>query len=124
MKTILALCGLILLAGGFWLYRATKTPMIYGDFVNAPKAQVSDLVDHPEKNMGKTLALEGIIQDQCKSMGCFFFFKEGGKTLRIELEQIAMNAPKRRDGKPARVEGQIVKYGDGYQLLASAVEFK
>ncbi len=124
MKTILALCGLILIGGGIWIYRETKMPMMYGTFVGAPKVQVIDLIERPKENMGKTLAVEGIIQDQCKAMGCYFYFKEGNKSLRVELEEIAMNAPKNRDGKPARVEGQIVKHGDGYQLLASAVEFK
>ncbi len=56
-------------------------------------------------------------------MGCFFFFHEGDKQLRVDIEQIAMNAP-RREGRPARIEGQLVPFGDGYQLSAIAVEFK
>jgi hypothetical protein len=56
-------------------------------------------------------------------MGCFFFFLSGKNTLRVELQDIAMNAP-RRNGRPARVEGQMVPHNDGYQFLASAVEFE
>jgi hypothetical protein len=56
-------------------------------------------------------------------MGCYFFIHSGTKTLRVELQEIAMNAPM-REGHPVRVEGQIVRYGDGYQLFASAVEFE
>jgi hypothetical protein len=56
-------------------------------------------------------------------MGCFFFFLSGKNMLRVDLQEIAMNAP-RRNGRPARVEGQIVPYGDGYQFVASAVEFE
>ena len=29
-----------------------------------------------------------------------------------------------REGRLARVEGQMVPYGDGYQFYAGAVEFK
>jgi len=47
----------------------------------------------------------------------------GEKTLRVDLEKIAMNAPM-REGRPARVEGHMVPYGDGYQLFASAIEFR
>ena len=33
-------------------------------------------------------------------------------------------APRKRDGRPALVEGQLMPYGTGYQLVATAVEFK
>ncbi len=36
---------------------------------------------------------------------------------------VAMTAP-RKNGRLARVEGRMEPYGDGYQLFASAVEFK
>jgi hypothetical protein len=124
MKPIFALCGLILLAGGFWIYRSTRTPMTYGKFTGAPAAQVAQLIEQPKANLGKTWTIEGIIQDQCTTMGCYFFFKEGGKSLRVDLQEIAMYAPKQKNGKPARVEGRIVPYGDGYQFWASAVDFK
>lgn len=124
MKTILALCGVIALAGSIAIYRATRPKLIYGQFVGAPKAQLSELIARPKANMGKTWAVKGVINKQCTSMGCFFFFEEGGKELRVDLAEIAMNAPKNRNGKPARAEGQMVPYGDGYQFWASAVEFK
>jgi hypothetical protein len=56
-------------------------------------------------------------------MGCFFFFDTGKHTLRVDLKEIAMNAPE-KEGHRARVEGRLMPYSDGYQLLASAVEFK
>lgn len=46
-----------------------------------------------------------------------------GKQLRVDLEQIAVNAPK-HEGRQARVEGQLVLYGSIFQLLATAVEFR
>lgn len=55
--------------------------------------------------------------------GLLFLFLSGKKMLRVELNQVAMNAPQ-RNGHTARVEGQIVPYGDGYELVASAVEFE
>ncbi len=125
MKKILTLCAVTLVIGGVWIYRATRPAMTYGQFVGAPKGDIVDLIDHPKKNMRKTWALEGIITDQCTAMGCFFFFKAAnGKTLRVDLAEIAMWAPRGRNGKSVRVEGQMVPYGEGYQFWASAVEFK
>ncbi|MBI3549048.1 MAG: hypothetical protein HY078_08420 [Elusimicrobia bacterium] len=124
MKTILALCAVLGIVGSFAAYRTLRTPSVYGRFIGAPRGAVAALTSDPKANLGKTWALEGTITKQCTSMGCFFFFEEGGKELRIDLAEIAMHAPKNRNGKPARVEGQIVPYGDGFQFWASAVEFK
>jgi hypothetical protein len=55
-------------------------------------------------------------------MGCFFFFHSGKQSLRVDLQEVAMTAPM-REGRRARVEGQLVPYGDGFQFYASAVEF-
>lgn len=124
MKIIIGLCLASLLAIGAFIYRSTRPALIYGEFIGAPRAEVSDLVDRPKQYKGKTVAVEGIIQEQCESMGCFFFFHSGEKILRIDLAQIAMYAPRKRNGRPARVEGQIVPFNGGTQLWASAVEFK
>ena len=123
MKTILVLCALTLVVGAALIWRAMRLPSHYGTVTGAPKAEVADLIDRPKEFLHKTVTLEGIVRQQCTTMGCFFFFQSGNNTLRVELQEIAMNAP-RRNGRPARVEGQIVPYGDGYQFVASAVEFE
>jgi hypothetical protein len=124
MKTILTLCGVILVAGSVALYRATRPKLVYGEFLGAPEAKVAELAARPKKHLGKTWAIEGTITKQCTSMGCFFFFLDGEEELRVDLAEIAMHAPKNRNGRRARAEGQMVPYGEGYQFWASAVEFK
>ena len=122
MRKILALCGLILVAGTFLIWRAMQLPAHFGTFTGAPKTSAADLVERPKEFLGKTVLVEGTVRQQSKTMGCFFFFASGKDLLRVELESIAIKAPM-REGHTARVEGQIVPYGDGYQLFASAVEF-
>jgi len=112
-----------LLSGALWVYHLTRMPNQYGTFTGAPKAEVADLIKNPKQFIKKTVALEGVIQEQCEAMGCFFYFHDGDKTLRIDLQDILTTAPQ-KNGHTARVEGQIVKYGDGYQLAATAIEFK
>ena len=123
MKAIFALCAAVLIAGAVWVYRATRMPNSYGSFTGAPTVAVADLIARPKDFLKKTVAAEGVVREQCTSMGCYFFFREGDKTLRVDLQEIAMNAP-RKNGHHVRVEGQMVSYGDGYQLSASAVEFQ
>ena len=123
MRTILVLCGLTLrwAAAAYLECAALAEPIRHVH--RAPQAEVAVLVERPKDFLGKTVSVAGTVQQQCKTMGCFFFLPAGKKTLRVDLEEIAMNAP-RREGHPARVEGQMVPYGDGYQLFASAVEFE
>ena len=123
MKTIFALCAAVLVAAAVLLYRQVRMPNEYGAFSAAPKAAVADLIARPKDYLKKTVAVEGVVREQCTSMGCYFFFHDGDKILRIDLQEIAMNAP-RKNGRNARVEGQLVRYGDGYQLFAIAVEFQ
>ena len=123
MRTIFILCAVVLVGGGVWIYQSTRMPNLYGTFTGAPKAEVKDLIAKPKDFLKKTVAIEGVVREQCESMGCYFYVHEGEKTLRVDLETIAMNAP-RKNGHTARVEGQMVKYGDGYQLSATAIEFK
>jgi hypothetical protein len=123
MKAILALCAAALLAGGTALYRATRMPNEYGAFTGAPHVEAAELIARPKDYLKKTVAVEGTVREQCTAMGCFFFFHAGEKTLRVDLQDIAMNAP-RKNGRKARVEGQMVPYGDGFQLAATAVAFE
>lgn len=123
MRTILVLCALTLVVGAAVIWKTVRLPSHYGTFTGAPTADVADLIDRPKDFLQKTVAIEGAVQEQCTTMGCFFFFLSGKNMLRVDLQEIAMNAPK-RNGHRARVEGQIVPHGDGHQFLASAVEFE
>ncbi len=122
MRTILIFGALILVVGGMLLWRTLRLPSEYGRFTGAAKIEATDLVDNPQQFQRKMLRVEGEVRDQCTSMGCYFFFRSGKKMLRVDLQEITMNAP-RRNGRIARVEGQVVPFGDGYQFVASAVEF-
>ena len=100
MKLIFALCATVFIGGGVLLYRTTRMPNEYGAFSGAPKVEVIDLIERPKAYLRKTVAVEGIVREQCTSMGCFFFFREGEKTLRIDIQEIAMNAPRKNGHDP------------------------
>ena len=123
MKMILAVTGLSLVLGGASLWNAFRTPTTFGAFVEAPTVEVSALLERPKEFLSKTVAIEGRVTEQCKAMGCFFAIPAKQGKLRVDLQDIAMTAP-RHEGGQARVEGQLVPYGDGYQFYATAVEFK
>ena len=123
MKTIIALCAAALIAAGAVWYRYTRLPDKFGTFEGAPAVKVAQLVANPKDYLHKTVSADGVVRKQCEAMGCYFSFVDGERSLRVELDQIAMNAP-RREGHRVRVEGEVVPYGDGYELLANAVEFR
>jgi uncharacterized protein YdeI (BOF family) len=123
MKKILILCAVVLLMATVFIWRAVARPSRFGKFTGAPKAEVAMLIENPKAFLGKTVSIEGTITEQCQAMGCFFNFRAGEKSLRVDLQDVAMTAPI-REGKPARVEGQIVPRAEGFQFFASAVEFR
>ena len=123
MKKIIILCCATLLVASVLIWRAVAKPSRYGQFTGAPRAEITALVERPKDFLGRTISVEGAITEQCKSMGCYFTFRNGQKALRVDLQDIAMTAPM-REGKPALVEGQLMPYGDAYQLFATAVEFR
>lgn len=123
MKKILFLCAIIVVIAAASVWRISARPARFGTFTGAPKADIASIVANPKSYLGRTVALEGVVSEQCKSMGCFFFFKSGSKTLRVDLQEIAMTAPM-REGRMARVEGETVPFDGGYQFFASAVEFE
>lgn len=123
MKIIFILCGLILVLGGIFVWRQWRLPVEYGTFIGAPKTEVIDLIEKPKDYLNKTVAIQGIIKKQCTTMGCYFFFESGNQSLRVDISELAMNAPM-KNGHMAQVEGQIVPYDDGFQFWASAVHFE
>ncbi len=123
MKKIFLFCVLSVAVATAMIWRAVAQPSRFGVFTSAPRAEVAVLIKDPEAFVGKTVQIEGTISEQCKSMGCFFFFRSGKETLRVDLQEIAMKAPM-KEGRAARVEGQIVPYNGAYQFYASAVEFE
>jgi uncharacterized protein YdeI (BOF family) len=123
MRKIFLLCAVTLAIASVFIWRVAATPKVFGSFAGAPKVEIATLIADPKGHMGKLLQIEGTITEQCKSMGCYFFFKSGKDELRVDLQEVAMTAPM-REGRKARVEGQVVPYNDGYQFYASAVEFE
>ena len=123
MRTIFVICAAILVIGGVFAWRAMQLPNRFGEFTGGKEVAVEDLMARPTEFTGKMISVRGTVREQCKTMGCFFFFTAKNGMLRVELKDIAMDAPM-REGRPARVEGQMVPYSDGYQLYASAVAFE
>lgn len=123
MKKILVLCILTAMVATAMVWRAFGKPSRFGTFTAAPKASVATLIADPQAFLEKTVEIEGTITEQCKAMGCFFFFHSGTAVLRVDLQDIAMKAPM-KEGHTARVEGQMVPFNGGYQFSASAVEFE
>ena len=124
MRAILIICALMVVVGIAWLVISLKAPNHYGaEFTGAPKAAVEALIERPTEFLKKQVTIEGKVADQCPTTGCFFYFYHGTKKLKIELGDLAQKIPK-RPGTPVVVEGQLVPFGESYQFLGTAAEFK
>jgi hypothetical protein len=106
MRTIFAICAVILLIGGVFVWRAMQLPDRFGEFAGGKEVAVEELIARPQEFTGRMLLVRGTVREQCKTMGCYFFFPASNGKLRVELKDIAMDAPM-REGRPARVEGRL-----------------
>jgi hypothetical protein len=93
MKKILSLCIFIVVVATAIVWRAAAKPSRFGTFNAALRAEVARLVAEPKAFLGKTIDIEGTIPEQCKTMGCFFYFQSGNETRRVDLQDVAMKAP-------------------------------
>jgi len=123
MRTILVIFAALIIGGGVTVWKAMQVPSRFGTFSGAPKTEVAEVLKAPAAYANKSVLLEGVVREQCQTMGCFFYFLSGTQKLRVDLQDIAMTAP-RKAGHTARVEGRTVPFGDGYQFWAAAVEFE
>lgn len=123
MRNILIVCGILLVVGAAYFFWSRSKPQHFGEpFNNAPTVSVKDMLDHPADHLKHTVALEGTVQKQCPVSGCFFFFNDGPKELKIELGDTLPTLPQ-KGGAHARVEGQLMELGGSYVFVGKSVEF-
>jgi hypothetical protein len=71
--------------------------------------KVGELVDHPDKYVGKTVRVEGIVVDVCEMKGCWMDIKSDGGKVRIKVNDGVMVFPVDAKGKEAVAEGVFTK---------------
>lgn len=74
--------------------------------------------------VGKSLAVEGEIVQQCPSTGCWFRVKDETGELFIDLNPAGLRLKNKRVGEQARVTGRVAKVGKQFRLEAQFVEFE
>lgn len=96
----------------------------FGAGVNstAPQVQVEDVFLKPEL-MGKTVTVQGTIDSQCQSNGCWFIIKDATGQLYIDLSQNNLTLPA-RTGMKAKASGIVAKSQNTLLLLSTGVEVK
>lgn len=122
MRTILVLCGVLLAAVVAWLGIARPWAAHHGSaFRGFPSVTLQQLVDHPSEHLKKDVRIEGVVTRMCPHCACWLFVKDAeGRELRVDAGETAEQIPY-CPGKVATVEGQLIKFGDGYEFVGTAV---
>ena len=127
MKTIFILCGLILAGAAAWFLLARdKHTDHYGNaFRGLPSVEVGQLTASPADYVRKEVRITGVLTRQCPVAGCWFFVKDasGEKEVRVEMGDTTPRLPQSL-GKTAVVEGQLIPFGNEYEFVGTAVEFR
>jgi hypothetical protein len=66
---------------------------------------LAKLLDEPAAHSGKTVVVEGVVDEVCQNKGCWMTLKHDGKDMRVRFKDYAFFVPKDSSGKTARVEG-------------------
>ncbi len=128
MKTVLILCASILaVVVAVLAWRFTVREDHFGKpFTGPPIAAIPDIVAKPEAYLGKPVSIHGLLKRQCPSTGCWFYLTDPtdpkARELKVEMGDTTPRLPA-RIGKVAHVEGQLIRFGDGYELIGVAVTF-
>lgn len=129
MKPIFILCGVIAAAAiAFFVWRSSSGDGHYGKpFTGLSAAPIPDMVVNPVNYLGKPVSIQGVLKRQCPSTGCWFFLADPAdptaKQLKVEMGDTTPQLPQRL-GQTAHVEGQLIKYGEGYEFIGVAVTFE
>jgi len=84
----------------------------YGEGVGRGEAvKVSELAAHPDKYVGQTVRVEGVIDDVCEMRGCWMDLAGDTKSekIRIKVNDGVMVFPKDAKGSQAIAEGVFTK---------------
>lgn len=129
MKSILVLCVVILLAlAAVFAWKFSRREDHFGKpFTGMPAAAITDMVGKPEEFLGKQVRIRGKLLRQCPSTGCWFYLIDPAdpkaQELKVEMGDTTPRLPSRM-GQLATVEGQLIKYGAGYEFIGVAVTFE
>lgn len=89
---------------------------------NATVVKVRDIFLKSEL-MGKTVTVQGTIDSQCQSNGCWFILQDDTGQIYIDLSQSNFTLPA-RTGMKAKASGVANKIQNNYLLVATGVEVK
>lgn len=129
MKPILTICAAILIAAiAVFTWKLGSRQNHFGNpFTGLPVATIPDIVAKPDAFLGKPVRIQGKLMRQCPSTGCWFYLVEPGDSraqeLKVEMGDTTPRLPV-RIGRLVDVEGQLIKFGEGYEFIGVAVTFK
>jgi len=92
-----------------------------GHVSNKPQRRAIGRID--DALLGKTVAVEGEVVQQCPAAGCWFRVRDGSGELFVDLNPAGLRLKQKRVGQRVRVTGRLAKIGNQYLLEATAVEF-
>ena len=107
------ICGLVLLGlTGASLPSSAASPSVYGEALGgAEVVRIAELTGSPEKYVGKTVRVTGLIEDVCPMKGCWIDILEGesGETVRFKVEDGIIVFPVEAKGREVVAEGVLQK---------------
>ncbi len=124
MKKIILTCLIVAgIAIGMLVQHSSGKDHYGAEFKGLSIVDIKSASSADESLAGREIAVQGKINRQCPSSGCWFFIDDGaGNQIRVELGHLGMKFPQRM-GQQALVEGRLSKTSEGWQLIGNGVKF-
>lgn len=109
---MLKILSLALTASLLFTTTASAADKVFGERPNLKNTvKISQILDAPEKYLGKVIQVEGIVMDVCPMRGCWMKVKSDRKkeNLFIKVNDGEMVFPMSARGKNTVIKGKLVK---------------
>lgn len=121
MKRVLITILIVAVVGaGIWYaFGGEKAAQAFGKATGDQVTSIGEILQAPEKFVGTTVTVEGVLTKECPSSGCWWYIADKSGEIRADSLGAAFALPLDQKGRTVRTTGKVIKTEDGELEIAA-----